>query len=138
MVTAIQQERDHCADPKGVASRSNAAAGASWSAFDPFVVQMPLYSPTVALAKGFTGRYHIHESNRSFADVWALGTVENLVFECELSDARNPSDFEARMHADESASGFMHFHTINYGAWPMALGSSGKARMYHNRELTNC
>jgi hypothetical protein len=134
MVTAIQQERDHCADPKGVASRSNAAAGASWSAFDPFVVQMPLYSPTVALAKGFTGRYHIHESNRSFADVWALGTVENLVFERELSDARNPSDFEARMQRQ-------WLHALPHDKLRRVADGLRQQRQgedVHNRELTNC
>lgn len=83
----------------------------------------------------FTGRYHVHESDRSFADVVAaleavVGSVENQAFDHELSDARDPADFEARMHTHESTSGFMRFHTIDHGAWLAALGSSGQARMY--------
>jgi len=83
----------------------------------------------------FTGWYQVHESNRSFADVVealeaALGSVENEAFAHEVSEARDPSDFEARMHKHESTSGFMLFHTIDHGAWLAALGSSGKARMY--------
>ncbi len=83
----------------------------------------------------FTGRYQVHESNRSFADVVAVleaavGSVENETFADEVSEARDPSDFEARMHKHESTSGFMRFHTIDHGAWLAALGSSGKARMY--------
>ena len=84
--------------------------------------------------KEFTGRYHVHESSRSFADVVAaleaaVGSVENQAFDHELSEARSPSDFEARMHRHESTSGFMRFHTADHGAWLAALGSSGKARM---------
>jgi uncharacterized protein (DUF302 family) len=83
----------------------------------------------------FTGWYQVHESNRSFADVVAaleaaVGSVENEAFADEVSEARDPSDFEARMHQHESTSGFMRFHTIDHGAWLAALGSSGKARMY--------
>ncbi len=83
----------------------------------------------------FTGWYHVHESNRSFAGVVAaleaaVGSVENEAFADEVSEARDPSDFEARMHKHESTSGFMRFHTIDHGAWLAALGSSGKARMY--------
>jgi uncharacterized protein (DUF302 family) len=83
----------------------------------------------------FTGWYQVHESNRSFADVVAaleaaVGSVENEAFADEVSEARDPSDFEARMHKHESTSGFMRFHTIDHGAWLAALGSSGKARMY--------
>ena len=85
--------------------------------------------------KEFTGRYHVHESSRSFADAVAaleaaVGSVENATFDHELSEARDPSDFEERMHRHESTSGFMRFHTIDHGAWLAALGSSGKARMY--------
>jgi uncharacterized protein (DUF302 family) len=87
------------------------------------------------MIKEFTGRYHVHESDRSFADVVAaleavVGSVENQAFDHELLDARDPADFEARMHTHESTSGFMRFHTIDHGAWLAALGSSGKARMY--------
>jgi uncharacterized protein (DUF302 family) len=83
----------------------------------------------------FTGWYQVHESNRSFADVVAaleaaVGSVENEAFADEVSEARGPSDFEARMHKHESTSGFMRFHTIDHGTWLAALGSSGKARMY--------
>jgi uncharacterized protein (DUF302 family) len=83
----------------------------------------------------FTGWYQVHESNRSFADVVAaleaaVGSVENEAFADEVSEARDRSDFEARMHKHESTSGFMRFHTIDHGAWLAALGSSGKARMY--------
>jgi uncharacterized protein (DUF302 family) len=83
----------------------------------------------------FTGWYQVHESNRSFADVVAaleaaVGSVENEAFADEVSEARGPSDFEARMHKYESTSGFMRFHTIDHGTWLAALGSSGKARMY--------
>ena len=89
----------------------------------------------IVMLKDFTGRYHVHESNCSFADVVAaleaaVGSVENQTFDDELSETRNPSDFEARMHRHESTSGFMRFHTIDHGAWLAALGSSGKARMY--------
>jgi uncharacterized protein (DUF302 family) len=83
----------------------------------------------------FTGRYHVHESNHSFAGVVSaieasVGSVENEVFNHELSETDNPSDFEARMHRHESTSGFMRFHTIDHGAWLAALGSHGKAKMY--------
>jgi uncharacterized protein (DUF302 family) len=83
----------------------------------------------------FTGWYQVHESNRSFADVVAaleaaVDSVENEAFADEVSQARGPSDFEARMHKHESTSGFMRFHTIDHGTWLAALGSSGKARMY--------
>ena len=59
-----------------------------------------------------------------------MGSVENEAFADEVSEVRDPSDFEARMHKHESTSGFMRFHTIDHGAWLAALGSSGKARMY--------
>ena len=83
----------------------------------------------------FTGRYQVHESSRSFADVVAaleaaVGSVENDVFAHEVSEARDPSDFEERMHRHESTSGFMRFHTIDHGAWLQDLGYSAKARMY--------
>jgi uncharacterized protein (DUF302 family) len=82
----------------------------------------------------FTGRYYVHESDRSFADVVAaleasLGSIENE-FDRELSEARDVSDFEARMRAHEGTSGFMRFHTFDHGAWLAAVGSSGKVRMY--------
>ena len=87
------------------------------------------------MIKEFVGRYQVHVSNRSFAEVVAaleaaVGSVECEVFDHELSEARDPSDFEARMHTHESTSGFMRFHTIDHGAWLAALGSSGQARMY--------
>jgi uncharacterized protein (DUF302 family) len=87
------------------------------------------------MIRKFTGQYQLHQSNRSFADVVAaleasVGSVENEAFEHELSETRDPSDFEARMQRHESTSGFMRFHTIDHGAWLAALGSSGKARMY--------
>ena len=83
----------------------------------------------------FTGRYHVHESSRSFPDVVAaleaaVGSVENDAFQHEVSEARDPSDFEERMHRHEGTSGFMRFHTIDHGAWLQDLGSSAKARMY--------
>jgi len=83
----------------------------------------------------FTGWYQVHESNRPFADVVAaleaaVGSVENDAFSAEESEAHDPLGFEARMHKHEGTSGFMRFHTIDYGAWLAALGSSGKARMY--------
>ena len=83
----------------------------------------------------FTGRYYVHESSHSFADVVAaleaaVGSVENDAFEQEVSEARDPSDFEERMHRHEGTSGFMRFHTIDHGAWLQELGSSAKARMY--------
>jgi uncharacterized protein (DUF302 family) len=83
----------------------------------------------------FTGWYQVHDSNRSFADVVAaleaaVGSVENEAFADEVSEARDPSGFEARMHKHESTSGFMRFHTIDHGAWLAALGNSAKARMY--------
>jgi hypothetical protein len=61
----------------------------------------------IVMLKDFTGRYHVHESNCSFADVVAaleaaVGSVENQTFDDELSETRNPSDFEARMHRHES------------------------------------
>jgi len=59
-----------------------------------------------------------------------VGSVECEVFDHELSEARDPSDFEARMRTHESTSGFMRFHTIDHGAWLATLGSSGQARMY--------
>src|SRR5215467_4236362 len=66
----------------------------------------------IVMFKEFTGRYHVHESSRSFADVVAaleaaVGSVENETFDHELSEARDPSDFEERMHRHESTSGFM-------------------------------
>jgi uncharacterized protein (DUF302 family) len=87
------------------------------------------------MIRQFTGWYHVHESNRSFADVVAaleaaVGSVENEAFVDEVSEARDPSDFESRMHKHESTSGFMRFHTIDHGAWLAALGSSGKARLF--------
>jgi uncharacterized protein (DUF302 family) len=87
------------------------------------------------MIKEFVGRIHVHASSRPFADVVAtleaaVGSVECEVFDHELSEARDPSDFVARMHAYESSSGFMRFHTIDHGAWLAALGYSGKARMY--------
>ena len=87
------------------------------------------------MIKEFTGRYHVHVSSRSFEHVVAaleaaLGSVENEVFDHELSDARDSSDFEARMRSHEGTSGFMRFHTIDHGAWLTALGSNGRARMY--------
>jgi len=87
------------------------------------------------MIKEFAGRYYVHVSSRSFADVVealeaAVGSVENEVFDRDVSEARDPSDFEARMHTHESTSGFMRFHTIDHGSWLAALGSSGKARMY--------
>jgi uncharacterized protein (DUF302 family) len=87
------------------------------------------------MVKEFTGRCYVHVSSRSYADVVAaleaaVGSVENEVFDHEVSEACTPSDFEARMHAHENTSGFMRFHTIDHGAWLAALGSSGKARMY--------
>ena len=87
------------------------------------------------MIKEFSGQYHVHESNRSFADVVAaleaaVGSVENEAFDHELSEVRDPSDFEARMHTHESTSGFMRFHTIDHGAWLAALGSRGNAKMY--------
>jgi uncharacterized protein (DUF302 family) len=92
-------------------------------------------TPSMLTFKEFTGRYHVHESRRSFADVVAaleaaVGSVENATFNHELSEARDPSDFEKRMHRHESTSGFMRFHTIDHGAWLAALGSSRNARMY--------
>jgi len=74
-------------------------------------------------------------SNRSFAEVVAaleaaVGSVECEVFDHELSEARDPSDFEARMRTHESTSSVMRFHTIDHGAWLATLGSSGQARMY--------
>jgi uncharacterized protein (DUF302 family) len=95
----------------------------------------PQETPSVLTFKEFTGRYHVHESRRSFADVVAaleaaVGSVENATFDRELSEARDPSDCEERMHSHESVSGFIGFHTIDHGAWLAALGSSGKARMY--------
>ena len=70
----------------------------------------------------FAGRYQVHESSRSFADVVAaleaaVGSVENDAFEQEVSEARAPSDFEERMHRHEGTSGFMRVHTIDHGAW---------------------
>ena len=87
------------------------------------------------MIREFSGRYHVHESNRSFADVVAaleaaVGSVENEAFDHELSEVRDPSDFEARMHRHKSTSGFMRFLTIDHGAWLAAIGISGKARMY--------
>ena len=87
------------------------------------------------MIKEFAGRYHVHVSSRSFADVVAaleeaVGSVEFEVFEREVLEARDPSDFEARMHIHESTSGFMRFHTADHGAWLAVLGSTGKARMY--------
>lgn len=87
------------------------------------------------MIKEFSGRYHVHESNRSFADVVgafeaAVGSVENEAFDQELSEVRDPSDFEARMRMHESTSGFMRFLTIDHGAWLAAIGIGGKARMY--------
>jgi uncharacterized protein (DUF302 family) len=87
------------------------------------------------MLKEFTGRYCVHESDRSFTDVVAaleaaVGSVENEAFDHEVAETRDPSDFEARMHAHESTSGFMRFHTIDHGAWLGAIGSSAKARMY--------
>ena len=72
----------------------------------------------IVMFKEFTGRYHVHESSRSFADVVAaleaaVGSVENETFDHELSEGRDPSDFEERMHRHESTSGFMRFHTID-------------------------
>jgi uncharacterized protein (DUF302 family) len=89
----------------------------------------------IAMIKEFTGRYQVHESSRSFAVVIAaleaaVGSVENEAFDREVSEARDPSGFETRMHAHESTSGFMRFHTIDHGAWLAALGSSGRAKMY--------
>src|ERR1700761_5186971 len=89
----------------------------------------------IVMYTDFTGRYQIHESSRSFADVVAaleaaVGSVENDAFEHEVSEARDPSDFEERMHRHEGTSGFMRFHTIDHGAWLQDLGSSAKARMY--------
>jgi uncharacterized protein (DUF302 family) len=83
----------------------------------------------------FTGRYQVHESSRSFADVVAaleaaVGSVENDTFAQEVSEARDPADFEERMHRYEGTSAFMRFHTIDHGAWLQDLGSSAKARMY--------
>jgi len=95
----------------------------------------PQETPSVLTFKKLTRRYDVHESRRSFADVVAaleaaVGSVENVTFDHELSEARDPSDFEERVRSHESTSGFMRFHTIDHGAWLAALGSGGKARMY--------
>ena len=61
----------------------------------------------IVMIREFSGRYHVHESDRSFTDVVAaleaaVGSVENEAFDHELSEVRDPSDFEARMHTHES------------------------------------
>jgi hypothetical protein len=83
----------------------------------------------------FTGRYHVHESSRSFHDVVAaleaaVGSVENDAFQHEVSEARDASDFEERMHRHEGTSGFMRFHTIDHGAWLGDFDTQIKSRLW--------
>lgn len=47
----------------------------------------------------------------------AVGSADNEAFADEVSEGRDPSDFEARMHKHESTSGFMRFHTIDHGVF---------------------
>jgi uncharacterized protein (DUF302 family) len=83
----------------------------------------------------FAGRYQVHETSRSFSEVTAaledaFGSVENEVFRDEVSQSKDPADFENRMRSYEKTSGFMCFHTIDHGEWLAALGSKGRTKMY--------
>jgi uncharacterized protein (DUF302 family) len=83
----------------------------------------------------FTVRHHEHVSARSFDEVIAafeaaLGSVENGELQDDIVSARSGSDFEARVHLREGASGFMRFMTVDHGAWLARIGLEAKARMY--------
>jgi uncharacterized protein (DUF302 family) len=87
------------------------------------------------MIREFTGRYQVHETARSFGEVTtalenAFGSVENEIFRNEVSQSKDPADFENRMRSYEKTSGFMCFHTIDHGEWLAALGSTGRAKMY--------
>jgi uncharacterized protein (DUF302 family) len=47
-----------------------------------------------------------------------------------VNASANADDFEHRMHAQESTSGFMLFHVIDHGAWMRALGLDARSKMY--------
>lgn len=85
------------------------------------------------MIEAFTGIYRIHVSLRRFNDVvaaleTAIGNVEDQVFADEVNTSANADDFEHRMHAQDSTSGFMLFHVIDHGAWMRTLGLDPRSR----------
>jgi uncharacterized protein (DUF302 family) len=83
----------------------------------------------------FTGIYRTHVTPKSFNDAvsaleTAIGNVAGQAFADEVKTSTNAGDFERRMHAQESTSGFMLFHVIDHGAWMRALGLDARSRMY--------
>jgi uncharacterized protein (DUF302 family) len=83
----------------------------------------------------FTVQHYEHATDRSFEEVVAAfesatGSVEKGELNAAIREAKSLSEFEAKVRAFESESGFMRFMTADHAGWLRHFGVKAKARTY--------
>ena len=87
------------------------------------------------MCRTYTVEHVVLAASRPFAEVIAAfeaatGDISGGRLQQELTAAADAEDFERRLRAYESDSGFMRFLDQNHGAWLAVYGVAAKIRLY--------